>query len=97
MFPKEVLRTKNILVDAVVVDDGDYDDVVCLPTLTENPIKHSTAYIIDVLSQKLEIASSIKEIGITSAWNNDLNSFQSHTAVNSVPLPQTTSFTPKSI
>lgn len=72
MFPKEVLRTKNILVDAVVVDDGDYDDVDCLPTLTENPIKHSTAYIIDVLSQKLEIASSIKEIGITSAWNRDL-------------------------
>ena len=93
MFPKEVLRTKNILVDAVVVvDDGDYDDVDCLPTLTENPIKHSTAYIIDVLSQKLEIASSIKEIGITSAWK-----FQSHTAVNSVPLPRTTSFTPKSI
>lgn len=45
MFPKEVLRTKNILVDAVVVvDDGDYDDVDCLPTLTENPIKHSTVY-----------------------------------------------------
>ena len=44
MFPKEVLRTKNILVDAVAVavDDGDYDDVDCLPTLTENPIKHST-------------------------------------------------------
>ena len=45
MFPKEVLRTKNILVDAVVVVDGDdYDDVDCLPTLTENPIKHSTVY-----------------------------------------------------
>ena len=44
MFPKEVLRTKNILGDAVVVDDGDYDDVDCLPTLTENPIKHSTVY-----------------------------------------------------
>ena len=31
---------------------------------------NTVPYIIDVLSQKLEIASSIKEIGINSAWND---------------------------